>query len=315
MNTQDFQYDIAFSFVAQDEDIATRLADEFEGRLRVFLYSRKQEKIAGTDGESAFNAVFASQSRLVVVLYREGWGQSRWTRIEETAIRNRAFDEGYDFVLFIPLDDKPVVPRWLPRHRLWIGLQRWGLKCAASVIDARFQEVGGEPREAGLEDHAARAERKVAFERERRKFLKSDTGLQLANQAYEVLRQEILAAIPSLVAKAPSLGISVKDKGFQIAVLASKPALLVAWRPRFMNTLEDSELEVSMWEGHPPFPDIRHWEQPTSIEELIFHADLATSGNAAWSTGSPSGPIILESKAAAEYILKWWINRALAYEA
>jgi hypothetical protein len=79
MATQDFKYDVAFSFVAQDEGLATQLADQFEGRLRVFLYSRKQEQLAGTDGEKSFNDVFAAQSRLVVVLYRDEWGQSPWT--------------------------------------------------------------------------------------------------------------------------------------------------------------------------------------------------------------------------------------------
>ena len=51
MSAQDFKYDVAFSFLAQDEVLAMQLADQFEGRLRVFLYSRKQEQLAGTDGE------------------------------------------------------------------------------------------------------------------------------------------------------------------------------------------------------------------------------------------------------------------------
>jgi hypothetical protein len=121
MTEDDYEYDLAISFVAKDESLATDLADQFEERLRIFLYSRKQDKLGGTDGEQTFNEVFAKQSRLVVVLYREGWGKTPWTRIEVTAIRNRAFDEGYDFVLFIPLDGKPSVPKWLPRTQLWIS--------------------------------------------------------------------------------------------------------------------------------------------------------------------------------------------------
>jgi hypothetical protein len=121
MTEDDYEYDLAISFVAKDESLATDLADQFEERLRIFLYSRKQDKLGGTDGEQTFNEVFAKQSRLVVVLYREGWGKTPWTRIEVTAIRNRAFDEGYYFVLFIPLDGKPSVPKWLPRTQLWIS--------------------------------------------------------------------------------------------------------------------------------------------------------------------------------------------------
>jgi len=80
MSAQDFQYDVAFSFVAQDEGLATQLADQFEGRLRVFLYSRKQEQLAGTDGDKSFNDVFASQSRLVVYRRSRSFSDSASSR-------------------------------------------------------------------------------------------------------------------------------------------------------------------------------------------------------------------------------------------
>src|SRR4051794_8510262 len=126
MESSSYKYDVAFSFLAGDEALAAQLTDLLQDRLKVFLYSRRQGEIAGTDGEKTFNAVFGEQARLVVVLYRSGWGQTPWTRIEETAIRNRAYEHGYDFVKFIPLDDNPSVPKWLPKTQLWFGLKRWG---------------------------------------------------------------------------------------------------------------------------------------------------------------------------------------------
>jgi len=92
-----FKYDIAFSFVTEDEGLATQLNDRLQDRYRTFLYSKVQEKLAGTDGEKTFNAVFGKEARIVAVLLRPEWGNTRWTRIEETAIRNRAHDQGYDF--------------------------------------------------------------------------------------------------------------------------------------------------------------------------------------------------------------------------
>ncbi|MGJ4748719.1 hypothetical protein ACQV5M_20325, partial [Leptospira sp. SA-E8] len=89
---QDYKYNVAFSFLAQDEPVATQLANLLQDRHSVFLYSREQERLAGRDGESAFNEVFSKEARVVVILYRQGWGKSPWTRIEETAIRNRAFE-------------------------------------------------------------------------------------------------------------------------------------------------------------------------------------------------------------------------------
>jgi hypothetical protein len=59
-----------------------------QDRYKTFLYSRAQGELVGTDGEKTFNAVFGEQARIVAVLLRPEWGQTPWTRIEETAIRN-----------------------------------------------------------------------------------------------------------------------------------------------------------------------------------------------------------------------------------
>ena len=52
------------------------------------------------------------------MFYREKWGTTPWTRIEETAIRNRAFHKGYEFTLFIPREPQVKMPEWLPRTRI-----------------------------------------------------------------------------------------------------------------------------------------------------------------------------------------------------
>jgi hypothetical protein len=91
--------------------------------------------------------------------------------------------------------------------------------------------------------------------------------------------------------------------------------LLVAWRLKYSNTLDDSELEVSLWRGHPPFPGVQFWERQSSIAATTFHADLAPSGEPAWTTKSSSSPKTLESQAAAEYILNWWLEKALKHRA
>src|SRR5688572_23398106 len=106
------------------------------------MYSdtERQRMLAGRDGEVAFNEVFGRDARIVVVLYRQGWGERGFTHVEATAIRNRAFERGYDFTTFIPLDTPPTVPAWLPKTRIWVGLHRWGLDNAAAVIEARIQE-------------------------------------------------------------------------------------------------------------------------------------------------------------------------------
>lgn len=61
--------------------------------------------------------MFFRRSRLVVVLYREDWGETRWTRVERTAIEDRFLRDGADFLLFVMLNSADAPPGWLPETR------------------------------------------------------------------------------------------------------------------------------------------------------------------------------------------------------
>ncbi len=92
-----YEYDVAFSFLQQDEQLAAEMADRIRDRVKVFIYSEQQKQLIANDGIDAFSRVFRREARIVVVLYRESWGNTKWTRIEETAIKSRQFDEGFKF--------------------------------------------------------------------------------------------------------------------------------------------------------------------------------------------------------------------------
>lgn len=185
MTSNSFGYDIAFSFTSEDEALATKLNDLLQVEFETFLYSKKQEIVAGTDGEQSFGAVFGQDARFVVILYRANWGNTPWTRIEETAIRNRAFEEGYDFTLFMPVERGVELPKWVPRNRLYLGFERWGIKGVASVIEARVRDAGGTPRVESPVQQALRLQRKIEFEGERKQFLQSTKGVEAATAAMD----------------------------------------------------------------------------------------------------------------------------------
>ena len=118
--SDEFEYDVAFSFNAIDENLATRLNDLISDRTKTFLYSERQREIAGTDGHITFSDVYAKKARVVVILYRPEWGETNWTRVEQEAVRNRAFSEGWDFTLFIPTIAVQSLPSWFPKTRVYI---------------------------------------------------------------------------------------------------------------------------------------------------------------------------------------------------
>jgi hypothetical protein len=82
------EFEVAFSFLQQDEQLAIDMSDRIRARVKVFIYSEQQKQLIANDGVDAFSQVFRTEARVVVVLYRENWGKTKWTRVEETAIKS-----------------------------------------------------------------------------------------------------------------------------------------------------------------------------------------------------------------------------------
>lgn len=197
MTTQtEYQYEVGFSFLKQDEAIAYDLNDHIQDRLSTFIYSKKQEDLGGKDGEKKINTVFYQECRVVVVLYRDGWGETPWTRIEETAIKNRAFDKGWDFLLFINMDTNSTLPTWIPRTYIWLDYQRFKTEGAIAVIEHKVKEQGGTSRQETIAEAAERLKRLRKAEKERELFLKSQEAVTQANRELRTIIEKLKVLKP-----------------------------------------------------------------------------------------------------------------------
>lgn len=239
MTISEFEFDVAFSFLGRDENIAVQLNDLVKGRLKTFLYSEQQAILAGRDGEEKFNHVFGTAARVVVVLYRAGWGDSGFTLIESTAIRNRAFVRGYGFTMFIPLDQSPAVPEWLPKTQLWYGLGRHGFDGAATVIEAKVSEAGGEPREESPEDMAAAIIRDREFASKRGELLDGAAGVNAAWAAFDELQKEL-----ERICGASSDLIKSERSTEAITIRCGRRRVTFSLEFQFRNSLKDCALHV-----------------------------------------------------------------------
>lgn len=299
-----YQYEVAFSFLKEDEGLAIQLSDLIQDRFKTFIYSKQQEDIAGTDGEITFNEVFGIKSRVVVVLYRKKWGTTPWTRIEETAIRNRAFDEGYDFVLFIPLDTPQAVPKYLPKSQIWVGLDRWGIKGAASVIEARVQSMGGEAKEESPRDIAERIKRDEVFERERELFLRSAEGVKVAKQELEQIYRELekIKNEIELTIKNIPIGFSIKD--VNCSFFCGNRSVKCIWIEKYWDTLEESFLNVIF-----QIPS-RTYYPPIIVSETKYLFDINRSKEYGW-TKEMDRSIFTSSKSLAQVLMKHLLNEVM----
>src|SRR5688572_24431551 len=131
--------------------------------LRVFVYSRRKEELLGGDGMDAFADVFGRDTRLTVILHREGWGKTPWTAVEENHIKSRALKTRFKSFMVIRLDDSEVPP-WVPERHLYSSASSDSPTEMVAIVRARAREEGAVVRklsaaEASIERaRAARAE-------------------------------------------------------------------------------------------------------------------------------------------------------------
>jgi len=282
MTQTEFKYEVGFSFLKQDEAIAYDLNDHIQDRLSSFIYSKKQEELGGTDGEKKFNKVFFEECRVAVVLYRDGWGETPWTRIEETAIKNRAFEKGWDFLLFVNLDTNSILPTWIPKTYIWLDYQRFKTEGAIAVIEQKVKEAGGITRQETVADTAERLKRLRTAENERDTFLRSQNAVMEANR--EILKiVEKLKEIKPIIEDPTThlhLGISQRHQPPMFEFGYNGYYLCFNNRSGFEYGIERGVLQVSLYEksGHEHFD---YKEKVHKQSHYRFDRDLI--GNNGWS--------------------------------
>ena len=282
MNVPLYKYDIAFSFLAQDESTAVQLNDQLQDRFRTFLYLERQKELAGKDGEAAFADVFGREARIVAVLYRPEWGSTPWTRVEQTAIRNRAHDEGYDFTTFIAMTDPISAPPWLPKTRLLYGLGRFGVAGAVGVLDSRVQDAGGVTSEETVIERGQRLARRSAFIAEQDHFRRSYEGVTAAQAAVARIEKDLAERVVEL----KSTDIHFQYRSLPMgnrAVAGDKVVLLFWWECHYANSLEDAKLRAEFFKGWPPnVPGIMAFDKAPRLSSNSYQFMLVRPGTQAW---------------------------------
>ena len=283
MDEKEYKYDVAFSFLSGDEALAHRLERQLGGRVTTFLYSKVQEQLAGKDGELEFARVFGNEARIVVVLYRPEWGATPWTRIEETSIRNRGYEWGYDFAMFIPLQSPQAGPQWLPKSRLWFDLERHGVEGAGIVIEARVQEAGGTVREESVEDRARRLKASRDRESARMEFLKSERGERAARGEFASMKETLDGHCKSTSELIALHFGSARGYADECSVEGHGVGIHIQWIVSFSNTLDGSQLRVRFFEGRVPLEGRFLWgEEPRHLSQEVFDFDMQPPNTFGW---------------------------------
>jgi hypothetical protein len=280
----DALYDVAISFLSADEPLAVKIHDALCEHLRVFVYFKRQEELAGTDGLESFRQAFLSQSRLVVVLYRDGWGDTRWTRVEEMAIKDRAFNGGWKSLLFVILDDTSTPPSWLPETHIRLHYAHYG-DALIGAIKMRAEELGSILKDETAIEKAKRTQSRESARAERNRLLVNE-GASAVKTECEGLRHQLDQKIGEIQPYLTTIRLEHGADSREYVLRTERVSLNFYLYETFPVT--ESRLVVKEFDGPLILPKDRGrrasipGEEPRAISETKFNFDYHEAHGWCW---------------------------------
>jgi hypothetical protein len=262
------------------------------------VFSEHQKDLAGTDGAARLTRLYGEVATLAVVIYREGYGRTNWTRIEESAITSRGIQLGWDTVFLISLDG--THPDWLPPARLWFWLPQYGARVGADAILARFAEL----RESGRPDsHLARATRsaqRLADAEEARQWRGTMEAVRAVQQELQWMREYLSGEADELNDVSETLHARyVAPDHLVFGLDAQGTDVRFGWSFEYGNSLTNTALTVQ----ERAAPDVRHldirfrYARPLkAVLKLDYEPVLGDDRSVLWQSSSESGKPCFTSK-------------------
>jgi len=186
-----YEYDVAISFLSQDEPLALQIREALVP-LRVFVFSKAQESLAGEEGVGAFREVFRHKARVSLVLFRPRWGTTPWTRVEETAIVDHCLEAGWNHLMFVKLE-KADTPAWVPDSYLYLDLQAFKVSDLVGAVKAKCAKLGIELKVPSPAERAALVAAKDRFDAETRQITLSSAQplYDAASHLFDAVRKHL----------------------------------------------------------------------------------------------------------------------------
>jgi hypothetical protein len=178
------EYDVAISFLNRDEALARSIADQLLP-LKVFVYSKQQEALAGKNGIEEFRETFRNRTRTALVLHRAGWGATPFTRIEEVAIQELCMAEGWELLMVVSLESSSTPPKWVPLAHIRFDLETFPIAQLIGAIKSKVISVGGVVRAPTAAEVAKQLADQEAFDQDTERLL--STGSQPFHDAATAL--------------------------------------------------------------------------------------------------------------------------------
>ena len=314
------RYDVAISFLSKDEARALALYQKLNEGLQIFFFPRNQENLAGTDGLESMRKPFFDDSRVIVVLYREPWGKTPWTRVEETAIKEGCLEHGWQRLFFIVLDHESPLPVWLPQTHVRFNYDEYGLEQALGAIKARVQENGGQYTPLTPLKCAEMYKAEELFRHDKSRMNSEEGMAAILDSVVELFRciEKHCAEINAKGFLQIRCGTNFKERSSiqSCTMTDGRVGLVVAWNQQYSNSLANSSLVIREYDGGLILPaemsQRMYFDPPRELHEIKYSPDLSFAREYGWSQGKDKE--FLPSSALAEQCVRRLVDLADRYD-
>jgi hypothetical protein len=249
--TADAVFDVAISFLAADEKIASQIKSSLAG-LNVFFYPHNQEELVATNGMESMREPFVT-SRVNVILYRERYGNTPWTGVELSAIQDSCLNTRFQSLVFAQLEKDDQKPLWLPDTHIRCVLGDFTLDQLVGAIKLRVQERGGEVVKVSPLELAKRFRQEELLRQDEKRFFRDHPFIEgTAAKVIDELMKELMAQVEHIKAEVGSqwmCGYESEGAGVRGVLRYGRVALEVRWRQIYTNVMEDVALECTEYNG------------------------------------------------------------------
>jgi hypothetical protein len=253
-------------------------------RLSVFFFPRKQEELAGTNGLESMRVPFMD-ARVVVVFFRRPWGETPWTRVEQTAITDRCLKQGWQSLLFVQLDSSSPVPTWLPETHIRFAWEAYGAEQLIGAVKLRVQERGGSIRQPDAQSRAKHVQREAEHIAERHRLFRDRSWIegtvhvsaqQAVHRAVELVLDPGNTMNPRIRAKADKLVCVMTDGRVSVAAFWKQGIFSDIGKEAFLFSTE--HVDPLLLPGEKGY----YFGKPRLIREQKFAPELSLAGELRW---------------------------------
>jgi hypothetical protein len=301
VGTQAFKYDVAISLLGQDAALAERLHDAL-APLEVFVFTRRQPDLAGTNLVETFSETFREHAQLAVILHRARWGETDYTDLESLAIQQRGLRTRWRSVLLVKLDDAPT-PSWFHADVLgYLEHPRYPFAEIVGAVRAQAERLGAVAREETPQEFVERLARGQADAAERRRIEESEAGMRaVTNEVAQLFGAIAHGGETAREQLAPLNPFVERQPGF-VALAARTGTLWVSWDTQWSNSLDGSALTARLFDGYAEVPGYRVARKPRLVTHTSWRPRLDADRVWRWVRTSP--PAAHDTAALAQLLLR-----------